>query len=124
MTRISGSYPGGPRRGAEGVGDERAEGAPRIGRVEQLEERLEQASRSQVRRRRTRRVWSGLAFALVLGGGIGLYLGYRSHRSPEDLTDARNATRQSPLFDASRETNRVLLELWRMEDLEKQPAPP
>ena len=78
MTRISGSYPGGPRRGAEAVGEERAEGAPRIGRVEQLEERLEQASRSQVRRRRTRRVWSGLAFALVLGGGIGLYLGYQS----------------------------------------------
>ena len=123
MTRIRGSYPGGPRRGADAVGEERPEGAPRIGRVEQLEERLERASRREVRRHRTRRVWSGLALALALAGGAGLYLGYRSHRSSEDITDARNARRQRP-FDASQETNRVLLELWRMEDVEKQVTPP
>ena len=124
MTRIRGSYPGGPRRGTDAVGEERAEGAPRIGRVEQLEERLERASRGRVHRQRSRRRWKGLALALLVGGGIGLFLGYRSHQSSEDITDARNATRQRPMFDQTQETNRVLLELWRMEDVEKQPAPP
>jgi hypothetical protein len=62
--------------------------------------------------------------ALALAGGLGLYLGYNSHQSSQDITNARYATRQSPLFDASQETNRVLLDLWRMEDVEKQPTPP
>ena len=124
MTRIRGSYPGGPRRGAEVVGQERAEGAARVGRVEELEDRLGRASLRREQRRRARRVWSGLAIALALAGGVGLYLGYRTHQSSEELTDARNAVRQRSRLDASSEVNRVLLELWKMEDVEKQVTPP
>ena len=121
---IRGSYPGGPRRGADVVGEERAEGAPRVRRVEDLEERLGRASLDRMRQRRTRRIWSGFVIALVLSGGGGLYLGFRSHRSFEDITDARNAARQRPQFDPSFETNRVLNELWMMDIKQRQPSPP
>ena len=60
---------------------------------------------------------------LALAGGTGLYLGYRAHRSSEQLTDERNAARGQQ-FDITRETNRVLMELWRMEDAEKRTIPP
>ena len=123
MTHISGSYPGGPRRGADAVGEKRAEAPPRVERLEQREERLHRASRGRNRRLRYLRVWSRLVLALALSAGFGLYFGYRTHLRSEDITAARNAARQRPV-DASSEINRVMLELWKMEDVEKQPAPP
>jgi len=122
MTRIRGSYPGGPKR--EGAPDADAVGsAARLDRIEDVEERLGRRSRAREQRRRARRIWSGLVMAVALAAGTGLYLGLRSHRTSEQLTDDRNDVRERDL-DITRETNRVLLELWRMEDVEKQATPP
>jgi hypothetical protein len=125
MARIRGSYPGGPRR--EGAGDE-AGGeeprAPRLETVEQIEERRGRASLAFKRQRRSRRVWIGLAVALVLAGGAGFYLGIRNHSTGEELTARRMAPRPAGAFDPSFETNRMLQQLWKMEDNEYGGTPP
>jgi hypothetical protein len=122
MGQIRGSYPGGPRReGAEGE-PAAASPRPRLRRVEEIEARLGRASRAREQRRRARRVWSGLVVAVAISGVVGLFLGYRSHRSSEELTAERNAPRPAGAFDPSFETNRVLLELWQMEDKQRMQA--
>ena len=123
MARIRGRYPGGPQR--EGASD--AEGgagaAPHLHTVGELEAGRGRKSRAREQRRRARRVWSGLILAITASAGVGLFLGLRSHRTSEQITDERNDTREQQQ-ELSRETNRVLLELWRMEDVEKQATPP
>ncbi len=58
---------------------------------------------------------------MVGGGGGGLYLGFRAHCRSERLTAEHEAERRSSAtFGLTRETNRMLLELWRMEDVERQ----
>ena len=120
MTRIRGSYPGGPRRaGSDGSGE-----APRSARLESAEEidaRHGRAALERRKRRRERRALFILAAAVLSAGGAGLYLGFRSHRSSEQLTDEREAERSGSLNDQiTQETNRMLMELWRMEDVEFQ----
>ena len=123
MARIRGSYPGGPRR--EGAEDPRSGETPRLHTVQELEAGRGRRSRAREQRRRARRVWSGLVVALAASAGVGVFLGLRSHRTSEQLTEERNETReQQQQQDITRETNRVLLELWRMEDVEKQATPP
>lgn len=115
MARIRGSYPGGPKREGAPAGDA-PERKPRLTSVEQIEERLGRASRARTRRKRTRRVWAGLVVLVAAAGGAGFLLGIRSHRSSEELTAVRNTPPPAQAFDPSFEMNRMLLELWKMED--------
>ena len=122
MGRIRGSYPGGPRRDA-GERDDDGLG-PRVAKLESAEEidaRWGRAATGRRLRTRQRRAWAILAAAVLLAGGTGLYFGFRSHRTSEQLTDEREAARRNELTDRlSQETNRMLIELWRMEDVEFQ----
>jgi hypothetical protein len=88
-----------------------------------MEARLGRKSRARSQRKRTRRLWAGFVTALALAGGVGAYLGLITHRTSAQLTDERNDLRELQ-EGITRETNRVLLELWRMEDVEKQATPP
>ena len=119
MSRIRGSYPGGPRRSGD-----TSESAPRTTRLESAEEidaRRGHMALERRERRRERRAWLILGAAVLLAGGAGLYLGFRSHRSSEQLTDEREQARIDAATDPlSQETNRMLMELWRMEDVEFQ----
>lgn len=115
MARISGSYPGGPKREGAPAGDVPGR-KPRLTSVEQIEQRLGRASQARTRRKRTRRVWAGLVVLVAAAGGTGFFLGIRSHRSSEEITAGRNAPPPSQAFDPSFEMNRMLLELWKMED--------
>lgn len=122
MARIRGSYPGGPKREGRSDGRDDAEARrPRLETVEQIEERVAHASRTRQRRRRARRVWAGFVVALALAAGTGFVLGIRSHRSSEQLTAERNVPRPPQAFDPSFETNRMLMELWKMEADEVRP---
>jgi hypothetical protein len=121
MARIRGNYPGGPRRD-RGDAEEGAS-PPRLERIEDIESRVGRKSRAHAERRRSRRVWSGFVVAVILAAGIGLYVGMVTHRTSEEITEERNDQRELQQ-DITRETNRVLLELWRMEDVEKQATPP
>ncbi|HSW27853.1 MAG TPA: hypothetical protein VLH75_00045 [Longimicrobiales bacterium] len=112
--RIEGSFPGGPTRRDPG---EPAPQAPRLRRVEEIEERASSRVLHSARGRRTTRLRAGLLVALGAAFAIGLALGRASHMTQEKLTAGREAARARDL-GVSSEVNRVLLELWRMEDIE------
>lgn len=111
---IKGSFPGGPtRRGP----DDPAPPPRRLRRVADIEAR--RLGRMVERRARTRRVrtTAALAAALAVAFGVGVALGLSSHRTAADLTAQREAGLARDR-DVSSEVNRVLLELWKMEDVE------
>ncbi len=71
----------------------------------------------RTRTRRTRRVALGFVGATIVAGTLGAYVGFSSHTTREELTEAQQAARQRDI-DISSEVNRTLLELWKMEDVE------
>lgn len=115
MSGFGGRYPGGPRRRD---GDEDPVPRPHLEGVDEIEDRRARSSTRYSTKRRARRVRIGFLVAILVSGGIGLALGYLSHQTPEDLAREQERARAES-FDASQEVNRVLLELWKMEDLEK-----
>lgn len=112
--RIEGSFPGGPtRRGSDAT----ATRVPRLRRVRDIETSLAQSAMRRVRGRRRGRAYAGWAITLVVAFAVGIGLGLAGHRSAEDLTAEQQAARDKDRAISS-EVNRVLVELWRMEDIE------
>ena len=112
--RIGGGYPGGPspRQGSEPTAPTRA--VRTMGDVEAGIARRQ--LRIKERGRRSRMVWTAVGVG-VLAAALGAGLGLMSHRSPEQIRQEHQAqTRQD--LDISKEVNRTLLELWKMEDVE------
>lgn len=68
---------------------------------------------------RTRRLVLGMVLSAVLAGTFGRALGLRGHTTLEEITAAQQAA-EATGSELSREINRALLELWRMEDVEYQ----
>jgi dihydrodipicolinate synthase/N-acetylneuraminate lyase len=58
-----------------------------------------------------------LVMGISLAGGVGLILGHSAHTTPEELAKEVEA-QQNPDAGISREVNRTLLELWKMEEVE------
>lgn len=112
--RIRGSYPGGPKRDREPGGDERP---VRLRGVEEMESSRARRSLCRSRRSRRRRAWAGLAAVLAVAFAVGAALGLSSHETQETLTRREEASARQDL-DISKEVNRTLLQLWKMEDLE------
>ena len=112
--RIQGSFPGGPSR--KGPAQQRS-GPPRLSRVSEIEERKARRSVAHSHRRRTRRLLVGFVLVLALAGVVGSGVGRGSHRTQEQLTAAQQQSRVRD-FDISKEVNRTLLNLWKMEDVE------
>ncbi len=112
--RIRGRYPGGPHRPEEGEERTRPTHLPS---VEEIEVGVAQATRSAERRKRRKRVWMGFVVAMVVAGGVGFGVG-RAVRppQPEEVlpTDARSEINKQ----ISEQVNRVLIEEWRMEDVQ------
>ena len=115
--KIKGSWPGGPRR--EGPPQDRS-GPPRLERVEQIEERVAGGSARRKRKRRLKHLLGVFAFAAVVAGGVGWVMGLRSHTTADAImAEQQDALRQQQEQDLmSMEINRVMMELWRMEDVE------
>ena len=88
-----------------------------------MEERVGGARLQHARRRRTRRtrrLAAGFGLVLGLSALTGVYLGRASHDSLEAVqAQAAEESAERPL-DLSAEVNRTLLELWKMEELERQ----
>jgi hypothetical protein len=112
--RIRGSFPGGPRRGAFA---EPLDRAPRLERVAQIEERVARRERGRARKSRHGRVVAGFVVAMVVAGAVGAGIGLASHATREEITAEQEAVRAQDQF-ISKEVNRSLLELWKMEDVE------
>jgi len=112
--RITGSFPGGPTR---------SDTSPqRDGplRTQSVRERAEdRAARSIENRRsaRSRRVLLGFVLAVVVAGAVGWGLGRQDQPTQTSLQQEAVQQRAADL-DISREVNRALLEIWRMEEVE------
>ncbi len=121
--RVTGAFPGGPRKRVTG---KVRSGPPRLARVEEIEERRATRSSHRRRRRRVKRAVYGLVVSLVVGGGVGVWLGLRSRATLEEVRQEMAASKRASAsdllglgdVDLSGEINRTLLELWRMEDVE------
>lgn len=120
MDRITGSYPGGPRKRGP---DEEAPLPPRLDRAEDMDARVQRRRFDASRRRRRHRLRLGFVAAVTVAGLVGLAIGYLSHRSTEDLTAEREQERLQG-FNPTSEVNRMLMELWKMEDVERAPRAP
>lgn len=59
-----------------------------------------------------------LVLGSLLAGGVGVALGTRSRTTAEEALAEQQADRRPDRMDITREVNRTLLELWKMEDLE------
>jgi len=112
--RIQGSWPGGPKR--DGESEERTR-APRLRRVEDIEARIADRSLRIKRTSRTKRMVLGLAFVVLLAGGFGWILGLSSHTSLAQINSVQSQ-RQQQDATVSTEVNRMMMQLWRMEDVE------
>lgn len=121
MNRIEGAYPGGPRK-RDGDADEGERPRSPLTRAEEIEGRLHDRRRRRVRRRRRRRLLVGLLVAVVAAGATGFWMGLQSNRTSEEIA-AEEDGRPERGFDLTRERNRVLQQLWLMEDLERARQP-
>lgn len=112
-TRIRGAFPGGPSRTAGGAPRART---PRLPAMRELEAAFARGRSERERRSRRWRVAAGML--AVLGGafGLGLALGRASHATAFELQAEAEERAADRLI--SSEVNRVLFELWKMEDLE------
>ncbi len=114
MSQAIGIYPGGPH-GAASVKE--MQRPPRLMRVEEIEKRIARRSNRHGRRKRRNRLVLALLLVASAAGGLGLILGHSTHTTAEELTDALRVKR-NPGPGSSEEINRVLRELWRMEEVE------
>lgn len=111
---IRGAFPGGPTHPASSPGPGLTPFIPSVASLETY------AAHRRLRRRRARRatrhvvgISAVFAMALVIGGALGL----ASRVTPTEAAYAPDS-RSSVDRLISREVNRTLLELWKMEDLE------
>ncbi len=122
--RFRGRYPGGPSRLGEGEEPD----APRtyLPTVEEIEVGMRRATRVSERRRRRRRVWVGFFGALVVAGAIGFGVG-RAVRPPTSRDMLPPTASNGLNKELAEQVNRVLVEEWRMEDVQyargSQPQP-
>lgn len=121
--RMRGSYPGGPsKREADDAESRRATGRTRLTRAEEMEARAHEGRRARIRRRRRKRLIVGFAVAIVVAGAAGFWMGLQSHRTAEEIA-AEQERRQREQFDFGAESDRLLQQLWLMEDLERARKP-
>jgi hypothetical protein len=117
VTTIRGAFPGGPTRTGSGRG---TSGHLHLATVEETEHaRMGRLAHRARARRKTRRAAGGalVCFAALAAGAL---LGWATRRSREDLvTEARQDHTMDRFI--SKEVNRTLLELWKMESAEGLP---
>ena len=70
------------------------------------------------KRQRRKRAVIGLAVSIVIAGSTGVWIGLRSHKTAEELA-AEQQARAEAQFNFKRESDRLINELWKMEDLER-----
>jgi hypothetical protein len=60
----------------------------------------------------------GIGASVLVAGGLGLALGAHNRKTAEEIMAEHVQAARPTGQDISREVNRTLLELWRMEDAE------
>ena len=117
---FGGAYPGGPRRHAE---KEEAGELPgfELRDGESFEASAMTRVLRQSRRYRRRRLVIGLLTSLLLASSVGAYIGISNRKTAEELAQEQLTEGRT---DLEQEVNRLINELWKMEDLERAPRRP
>lgn len=121
--KIRRSYPGGPSKSGADAEPDAARKRPHLRRAEEIEARAQDRRRTRVAERRRRRIIIGFVVALVVAGGAGFWLGLQSHRTAAEIAAEEEAAREERGFDLGAESDRIMRELWLMEDLERARQP-
>jgi hypothetical protein len=90
--------------------------------VEKIEARAAAISQARTRKARKKRVTIGIVFSVVVAGSIGIWLGFSSHRSGEELAQEIRGTARGLEFDLNKQADRLISEVWKTEALEKIPG--
>jgi len=120
---IRGRYPGGPSREGDGSTGGAVRRSPELSRAEELETRAHRGRQHRVRKRRRRRVAVGFVVALLVAGAVGFWMGISSHRTAAEIAREEEAAAREREFDPAAESDRLLQQLWLMEDLERARQP-
>lgn len=121
MDRISGAYPGGPTR-REQFGQAESNDPPRELRSgEDRERRADRRAENDRLRSRKIRTVLGVGAALLFSGATGIFWGLRTARASEELLENAQVRANGPEVDISREMDRLINELWKMEELDRAP---
>lgn len=121
MDEISGAYPGGPTR-RERFGQAESNKAPRAIRSgEDNERRARLRGRDNRLRRRKARAILGVSVTLVLSAAAGIFWGLTSARASDELMEKAEVRINRPEADISREMDRLIDQLWKMEELDRLP---
>lgn len=119
---IMGGYPGGPSRVRPCADAPTTLASGPSHGVEDIEAHREVEALRKRRARRVRHWVAGTVAFLVVAVASGVLIGRKDRQSAESLTEATmQSTVEQP--DLSRETRRVLAELWKMEELERSRRP-
>ena len=118
MSRISGSYPGGPSRDRSEVDKRADKRLDDLASVAQIETRRGAGVVRTLGRQRRKRAVIGVVVSIIIAGSAGVWMGLQSHRTAEDLAAEQRAQAEAE-FNLKRESNRLINELWKMEDLER-----
>ena len=121
MDQISGAYPGGPTR-HEKLGKAELDQPPRAIRSgEDLARRASLRGRDDRLRRRRLRAVAGVSATLLLSAAVGIYWGFTAVRASEDMLKSEVGGVDGPRAEVSRELDRLIDELWKMEELDRLP---
>ena len=116
MAEITGAYPGGPPRHQP---DDGSIPQPEVELVdgESVEASRESRITKHRKGRRNRRVIIGLVTSIIAAASAGAYYGVRSSRTAE--RQAEEEMMKEGELDVNEQADRILNELWRMEDIER-----
>ena len=117
MSGITGGYPGGPPRHDPERGTADSDG-PELRGGESVEASMADHAVRRKKKRRERRLVIGLVASLIVAAGVGTYLGLQSKKTAEELAQLEREKSES---DDDKDLDRLLNELWKMEDLERAP---
>jgi len=115
---MRGTFPGGPRKSVAAA--ERTAPA-RLGCV-QIEEQAARRYTRRGSRQRRKRLLYGFLSAVVVSGGVGMYMGLQSHTTLEEVRAKEAAAAAGPAGsgELSSVLNKAMMELWKVEDVECQ----
>ncbi len=122
MDEISGAYPGGPTRRERFGQAESNEARRAIRSGEDNERRAGLRGQDERLRRRKLRAVLGVSATLLLSAAAGIYWGLSSAaRASDELMENVGVGINRPEADISREMDRLIDQLWKMEELDRLP---
>jgi type VI protein secretion system component VasK len=90
--------------------------------VEEIEARAAKGSQARKEQRRRKRLAIGVVVSVAVAGSVGVWLGFQSHRTDEEIAQEMRGQARGQEFDLNKQADRLISEMWKTEALEKIPG--